>query len=129
MFPIQAGGQTYFIRTIHRTGALIVTVLFASVALTDDSDASPTKHLPSQQQVLTFLADTIDWYRRLPTAQRIGIEPADWLFLEDNRQINNEIVRLSLEFGRAVAAIDRAGDPARPHAEPESPGANSDCSI
>jgi len=110
---------------IRRTGALIV-ILFASVALADKSNASPTKHLPSQQQVLTFIADTIDWYRRMPTAQRIGNEPADWLFLEDNRQINNEIVRLSLQFGKAVAAIDRAGDPARPHAEPESPGANGE---
>lgn len=85
---------------------MIVTVLFASAVLADDSTARLPNQVAFEQQVLTFIADTIDWYRHLPTAQRIGTEPGDSLFLESNRSIAVEIVRLSFEFGKAVAAIE-----------------------
>jgi hypothetical protein len=91
---------------MYRTYRLIVPVLFASAVFTHDSTAQPANRLDSEQQVLTFIADTVDWYRHLPTSQRIGTEPADLLFLETNRPIATEIVRLSFEFGKAVAAIN-----------------------
>jgi len=91
---------------MHRTYGLIVTALFASAVFASDSTAEPVNRLVSEQQVLAFIADTVDWYRHLPDAQRIGTEPADVLFLETNRPIAAEIVRLSFEFGKAVAAID-----------------------
>ena len=91
---------------MYRTYRLIVPVLFASAVFTHDSTAEPANRLDSEQQVLTFIADTVDWYRHLPTSQRIGTEPADLLFLETNRPIASEIVRLSFEFGKAVAAIN-----------------------
>jgi hypothetical protein len=78
----------------------------ATLACADGPTTATASRLPSDQQVLTFIADTIDWYRHLPTAQRIGAKPTDLLFIEDNRAITTNIVRLSFEFGKAMALID-----------------------
>lgn len=85
--------------------ALIAGGVFAAVVFTAYSTAAPlTQHSLSEQEVLTFVADTIDWCRHL-ASQRIGTEPADLLFIENNRPTISEIVRLSFEFGKAAAAI------------------------
>jgi len=112
---------------LYSRGTLIAAGLFASSVLTNDSIAAPSKPLPSEQQVLTFIADTIDWYRHLPTAQRIGTEPADLLFLEDNRPIATEIVRRSFDFGKALAGIDPPQNSLdHPESAPGDPAANSE---
>ncbi|PWT97647.1 MAG: hypothetical protein C5B51_30965 [Terriglobia bacterium] len=85
---------------------LVVPALLAAALFTNQSTAEPVNRGPSEQQVLAFLADTVDWYRHLPASQRIGTEPADLLFLETNRPITTEIVRLSFEFGKAIAAVN-----------------------
>ena len=95
-----------------KTSRLIITGLFASALLATEPTTAPPNYLPSEQQALTFIAKTIDWYRHLPTAQRIGTEPADLLFLEDNRAIAKDVVRLSFEFGKAVVAIRAPRNPA-----------------
>jgi hypothetical protein len=85
--------------------ALIIGAFLAFVVVRDSSAAEKTSQLPSEQEVLTFIGDTIDWFRQLPNAQRIGSEPADLFFLENNRPTAIEIVRLSFRFGKAVAAM------------------------
>jgi hypothetical protein len=82
--------------------------------------------LPSEQKVLTFIADTIDWYRHLPTAQRIGAKPADLLFIEDNRSITTNIVRLSFEFGKAMAVISPSPNSPEPGKTPDSSAAKTE---
>ena len=67
--------------------ALIAGGVFAAAVLTTGSSAAPVISSLSEHEVRTFIANTIDWYRHLPSAQRIGMEPADLLFLEDNRPI------------------------------------------
>src|SRR5882724_957674 len=99
--------------------ALIITSLIASAFLAYNSKAATANYIPSEQQVLTFIADTIDWYRHLPTAQRIGTKPADLLFLEDNRSITREVVRLSCEFGKAMAVIDPPQNSPEPGTTPD----------
>ena len=86
--------------------ALIIAAVFTSAVISNTSSAEAASQLPTEQQVLTFIGDTIDWYRHLPTSQRIGSEPADVFFLEDDRPTATEIVRLSFRFGKAVAAIE-----------------------
>src|SRR5260370_32584321 len=83
-------------------------------------------YLPSEQKVLTFIADTIDWYRHLPTAQRIGAKPADLLFIEDNRSITTNIVRLSFEFGKAMAVIDPPPNSPEPGTIPDPSAAKTE---
>ncbi len=74
--------------------------LFATALLSSTLVAAPPNRLLSEQEVFTFIADTIDWYRHLPNAQQIGTEPADLLFLEDNRPITAEVARLAFQFGK-----------------------------
>jgi hypothetical protein len=116
-----AGDQDISIATFC-TRALVVTGFIASVAFADD----PTTAMPSEQQVLTFIADTIDWYHHLPTAQRIEAKPADLLFIEDNRSITTNIVRLSFEFGKAMAVIDPSPNSPKPGTTPDSPAAKTE---
>src|SRR5579862_9168915 len=87
---------------------LILGALVTMAAISKSSAAEPASPLPSEQQVLTFIGSTIDWYRHLPTSQQIGSETVDLFFLEDNRPTATEIVRLSFQFGKAVAAIEPA---------------------
>ena len=95
---------------------LTVGLLLGSAVLTNGATPGPANQLAFEQQVLKFIASTIDWYRHLPNAQEIGTEPADLLFQESNRSLTAEIVRLSFELGKAVAAngarqisVDRPG--------------------
>src|SRR5581483_10504486 len=85
---------------------LITAAVFTAALIPNSSAAQPASQLPSEQQVLRYIGSTIDWYRQLPSSQRIGFEAADLLFLEDDRPIAREIVRLSFQFGKAVAAIE-----------------------
>jgi len=61
--------------------------------------------LPSNQQVLAFLTQTIDWYRHRAVERQIATDPVDLVFLEDNRAIALQVVRLSFDFARADAAV------------------------
>jgi Mechanosensitive ion channel len=81
---------------------LLVAVLTVGLSAQVSPAASD---LPSNQQVLTFLTQTIDWYRHRGMERQIATDPIDLMFLEDNRPIALQIVRLSFDFARADAAV------------------------
>jgi Mechanosensitive ion channel len=60
--------------------------------------------LPSNQQVIAFLSESIDWYRHCAIERQIATDPLD-LVLEDNRTMAAQIVQLSFEFARADASV------------------------
>ena len=122
----QSNGRSDISIAAIYTRALIVTGFIASVAFADDPTTATANYLPSEQQALTFIADTIDWYRHLPTAQRIGAKPADLLFIEDNRAITTNIVRLSFEFGKAMAVIDPLPNSPEPGTTRDPPAAKTE---
>lgn len=101
--------------------ALIVVAVFLPAVLPNALAAEAAGQLPSEKQVLTFIGDTIDWYRQLPTSQRIGSEPADVFFLENNRSTATEVVRLSFRFGKAMAAIQAQTTPGHPESRHGTP--------
>jgi len=68
---------------------LILGALFTVAAIPKSSAADPAEPLPSEQQVLTFIGSTIDWYRHLPTSQQIGSETVD-LFLSGGQPANRD---------------------------------------
>lgn len=86
---------------------LVLTVgLWAEV-----SPAAPG--LPSNQQVIDFLTDSIGWYRQRSVERQIATDPVDVVFLEDRRPIAEQIVQLSFDFARAdtlVASMSSAGN-------------------
>jgi hypothetical protein len=65
----------------------------------------PASALPSDQRVLAFLTESIDWYRHRTAAEQLATEPADLVFLEDNRPVAAQIVRLSFDFAGAEASL------------------------
>ena len=53
--------------------------------------------------IISFLNQTIVWYQQLADQQQLVKEPSDLLFLNDNRQIADQVSRLSFDFARAHA--------------------------
>jgi hypothetical protein len=81
---------------------LVVAVLTVGLSAEGSPAASD---LPSNQQVLAFLTQTIDWYRHRGIERQIATDPVDLVFLEDNRPIALQIIRQSFDFARADAAV------------------------
>ncbi len=76
-------------------GCFLLLGAFAPV-LADDSTGGPT-------DVITFLNRTILWYRQLGAQQALANQPSDVIFLNDNRQMADQVVQLSFEFARTRA--------------------------
>ena len=58
---------------------------------------------PDTRATIQYLTDTIDWYHHLRIEEQLVTDPTDAMFLEDNRQLARQIVRLSFDFARAEA--------------------------
>ena len=83
-------------------GLLLVSLAVAQTPLKPDSS----------QDIISFLNQTILWYRQLTVQQQLATEPSDVLFLNDNRQLADETVRLSFDFARAQAQALAHSNPA-----------------
>lgn len=69
--------------------------------------------LPSTQQLIAFLTESIDWYHHCVIERQIATEPVDLVFLEDNRPSAAQILQLSFDLARAgaqLSATPRAAD-------------------
>jgi small-conductance mechanosensitive channel len=61
---------------------------------------------PQQQEaLLSTLAAAVDWYQRTAIEQQLVTEPAETLYVTDNRQIANEAIDLIFQYARAEAAL------------------------
>lgn len=87
--------------------AIIVLILFGSCTVhpqTQPAARPATAPVTDQpDDILKFLNQAVVWYRLLNTQQQLVNEPSDAVFLSDNRQIADQVVRLSFEFARAEA--------------------------
>jgi Mechanosensitive ion channel len=81
---------------------LLVAVLTAEISA---QVSPPAPDLPSDQQVLAFLTESIDWYRHRAVEEQLATEPVDLVFLEDNRPVAAQIMQLSFDFARADASL------------------------
>jgi len=52
---------------------------------------------------MPFLDQTLTWYRQMSVVQQIANDPSEVTIVSDNRQLANQIVRLSFDFARAEA--------------------------
>src|SRR5579885_1184600 len=72
------------------------------------SAASPTvtsARVDQSAETLNFLGQAIDWYRGLATEGHFATQPAEMLYLDDDRQLALEIVQLAFEHARARANL------------------------
>ena len=58
--------------------------------------------------MLSYLNQSIDWYRHLAVEEDNATDATDTLFVNDDRQMATQIVRLSFDFGRAAAQLASA---------------------
>lgn len=79
---------------------LVSWLALASAALPQSDSTTPVAS-PNGEEIIPFLNQTIVWYRQITLQQQLATEPSDVLFLNDNRQIADQVVRLSFEFARA----------------------------
>jgi small-conductance mechanosensitive channel len=82
--------------------ALALAILFSG-SLSAESPAAIAAGLPDAQQVITYLNQTINWQRHLAVEEGLATEPSDAVFINDNRQLAQQVLRLSFDFARAAA--------------------------
>ncbi len=77
------------------TRSLLLAILLLAPATAAFPQGSP--------DIISFLNQTIVWYQQLADQQQLVKEPSDLLFLNDNRQIADQVSRLAFDFARARA--------------------------
>jgi small-conductance mechanosensitive channel len=86
----------------------LVLVVLSGVAVPQNTPLDPS----NPQDVVRFLNQTLAWYRHLAVDQEIATEPNELLFVNDNRDLANQVVRLSFEFARAEEGVsEKAATP------------------
>jgi small-conductance mechanosensitive channel len=77
--------------------------LISLALLRAQAPATPPS-VPDAQQVISYLNQTIEWYRHLAVEEELATDPADLLFLNDDRRLAKQIAQLSFNFARAEGA-------------------------
>src|SRR5215813_8525785 len=80
---------------------VVVALLMICVSLRSQTGTSSVS-VPGEE-IIPFLNQSVVWHRQLSAQQQLVSEPSDVLFLRDNRQLADQIVRLSFDFARAQA--------------------------
>src|SRR5256885_8411184 len=88
--------------------ALVTLVLSATYGRAQfGSNASAQAGQPAAAEspgdIISFLNQTIVWSRQLTAEQQLVNEPSDALFLNDSRQLANQVVKLAFDYARARA--------------------------
>jgi small-conductance mechanosensitive channel len=65
----------------------------------------PPPNLPGPQEVIGYLDQTIDWHRHLASEEQLATDPVDVRFLDDDKQLASQVLRLSFDFARADAEL------------------------
>jgi len=101
------------LKTILRLMALVAGFgLVAGIVSADETKSEP-------EQVINLLNQTIMWYRQLAIQQQLANQPSDIIFLNDNRQLADQVVQLSFDFARARAQALSAATPGNANQAPE----------
>ncbi|HUY20574.1 MAG TPA: hypothetical protein VMV15_15275 [Candidatus Binataceae bacterium] len=95
----------------------------SAVRQASPTPVAPTEHTQQAEATLSFLGQLIDWYRHLAVEQQLVTDPAETLYVADDRQTASEVVALAFEYARARAAGLEAAALAAPTQETK-PAAN-----
>jgi small-conductance mechanosensitive channel len=85
-----------------RIGVLAIGV---SALLPAQSGNAPPPALPNSAQLLGVLNQTAGWYGRLDAEGQLAEQPAEVLYVNDDRQLAAQIVARSFEFAKAYAQL------------------------
>ncbi|HKT52018.1 MAG TPA: mechanosensitive ion channel family protein [Candidatus Angelobacter sp.] len=92
----------------NKTAFFLLILIAAFLALgiagmAQDNSAGSDATAANGEEIIPFLNQTIEWYRQITVQQQLATEPSDVLFLNDNRQIADQVVRLSFDYARSRA--------------------------
>jgi hypothetical protein len=93
---------------VNRSARIATCCAFVATAIVGGLSAgSPqTYELPSNERVVGYLLQSVNWYRHAYAEQQVANGPAGLIFLDDNRGIELQIVKLSFEFAKADATLE-----------------------
>jgi len=95
----------------------IVAVAIAGGLSTDIPPS--TYQPPSNSEVIGYLLQSVNWYRHVYAERQVANEPTDFMFLDDNQGVEQQIVKLSFEFAKSDAAVETSA--ASSHGGTKSP--------
>lgn len=91
----------------RRTQAVWCGIVAAAMAGGVSADApSRTYQLPPNSEVISYLLQSVNWYRHDCAERQVANETTDFMFLDDNLAIERHIVKLSFEFAKADAVLE-----------------------
>ena len=81
---------------------LVFFAIFLAVCLGSSLTFSQNPRVSASRaaDIVAYLTQTINWYRGTAVEQQIADEPSDVAFLNENRRISSQIVRLAFDFAR-----------------------------
>ncbi|HKV55902.1 MAG TPA: mechanosensitive ion channel domain-containing protein [Candidatus Binataceae bacterium] len=85
-------------------------VVPAQPVATNTSSESPRPSVDSHA-IISYLGQLIGWYRHLDVEERLATEPAETLYVSDDRQNANRAVDLGFEYADAAAKLIEQGSP------------------
>ncbi|HEV2113815.1 MAG TPA: mechanosensitive ion channel family protein, partial [Terriglobales bacterium] len=93
-------------------------VLALSAPLLWSQDTGPNE----RQNIVDFLNQSIIWQQQVSAQQQVANEPSDGVFLSQDRDLADQVVRLSFDFARARAQESAASIENQPGEQnPENP--------
>src|SRR5437016_12627276 len=95
--------QLQILRAALVTAVLLFVFTVQSQGVDDAQKGAA--NLPTAQQVIDYLKQTIDWHHHLTVEEQLATDPSDILFLDDNRQIAKQALQLAFDFARAYAPL------------------------
>jgi hypothetical protein len=88
----------------NRLAATVVSGSGAPASPSSAAVASASRGA-EREAVIAYLGQGIGWYRHLEVEQRLATEPAEILYLADDRQMAAEVAQQAFEYARAKAAL------------------------
>ncbi len=98
----------------------IAAIILLSGGVLLKADTPAPGGLPDSQQIIAFLNQSITWYRHLGEEARLVDEPADVLFLYNDRQTAEQALALSFDFAHAEAQLLEARNPSADQPQDEA---------
>lgn len=94
------------ISAILRPAAVALLMMLVLLAHGTSADQRKQKDygLPRRQQIIGFLTKSAEWYRSSSFEREIPIQPADVPLRENAQAIRLQILRLSFDYAKALAA-------------------------
>lgn len=87
---------------MFRTGYIFILLIVLASRI-PFSGQTQLPALPDSRSVISYLNQSISWYRHFSVEEQLATEPRDVLFVNENRQLADQIIRLSFDFAKAEA--------------------------